>query len=208
MVYISKWEELREALARVMATGIGEDAAKRDICNALGDGNISVRIRRSSDPEWRVSKDVFIPPRLYPDDFCWFLSRWQYTNPLHRYQLGLCQDLPDGLRLWDAATIELCREDVTNALCKEGVTNTLGRRLEETPAKSKVTVRDENGAIKSLAVYLKANQDLKRSDAANWCRTQGFKLSGRGFQRVWPQARAKAGLGAKAPAGRKRTSLR
>jgi hypothetical protein len=44
-------------------------------------------------------------------------ARRQFTNPLHRFQLGLAPNLPDELRLWDAANIELRREDVTNALC-------------------------------------------------------------------------------------------
>jgi hypothetical protein len=142
MVYIPKWEELKEALARVIGTGIGENDAKRDICNAIADRNVRVRIRCSLQPEWKVSEEVFIPPRLYPEDFWWSESRWNVAKRPHRYELGLLQDLPDGLRLWEAAYIELCREDVTNALCTA---------LGKTPAKADAIARNESGASKIVA---------------------------------------------------------
>jgi hypothetical protein len=67
------------------------------------------------------------------------------------------------------------------------------------------TVGDETAAIRVLATHLKANPDLKRTDAARFCSEQGYELSGRGFQaRVWPRARERSGLHAKATAGRKK----
>jgi hypothetical protein len=140
MVYFSKWEGLSEALARVKATGIGEDAAKRGICNAMADGKIRVRIQRLAEPDWMVHEDVFIPPHLYPDDLCWVWSSWHFDR-LNRYGLGLSADLRDGLSLWDAAKIELCREDVIDAL-------RMG--LEKTPAKPRALARDESAVSKPV----------------------------------------------------------
>jgi hypothetical protein len=135
MVYISKWEQLSDALVRVVGSGISEDEAKRDICNALADGKIRVRIRLPLKPDWILHENVFVPPQLHPDDFCWILSRWQIINQLDRFRLGLGQDLPEGLRLWEASRIELCREDVTNVLCTD---------LEKTLANPTVVPRDKS----------------------------------------------------------------
>jgi hypothetical protein len=63
----------------------------------------------------------------------------------------------------------------------------------------------ETAATKSLAAYLRDNQDITRNAAEKWCVKQGFRLSQRGFRfRVWPAARKEAGLSELAPVGRKR----
>jgi hypothetical protein len=69
------------------------------------------------------------------------------------------------------------------------------------------TARDETAAIKALTSHLRSNLNLKKSEALSWCREAGFNLTGRGFtDRVWPRAREKAGLEARAPAGRPKKS--
>jgi len=67
----------------------------------------------------------------------------------------------------------------------------------------------ESAAIKALAVKLRNNPELTRAEAAAWCHAAGLRLTERGFQnRVWPRARAGAGLAERATPGRKRKSLR
>jgi hypothetical protein len=71
-----------------------------------------------------------------------------------------------------------------------------------------VTVGQESAAIKALAEYLKTNQQMSRAKAAEWCKTAGYDLGARPFDRVWQGARLGAGLPRLAPAGRKPKSPR
>jgi hypothetical protein len=99
----------------------------------------------------------------------------------------------------DPVTLELWTAHVIEVLC--------GGAREISSENEKPTVKTE--AINVLASLLRENPKLKRAEAFSWCKRQGFKLSGRGFQnRVWPDARKKAGLDPKAPAGRKPKSSR
>jgi hypothetical protein len=44
MPYVPDWEPLAAALKRVMATGATDDDAKLDICRAVADRKVSVRV--------------------------------------------------------------------------------------------------------------------------------------------------------------------
>ena len=45
MAYTPDWELLADALKRVMMSGVGEDQAKADLCRAVSDRKIDVRVR-------------------------------------------------------------------------------------------------------------------------------------------------------------------
>jgi hypothetical protein len=77
------WEQLSEALQRVMAAGVSERKAKRDICEGIANGEIRLRFYFMVRPTrmdfltgrscpWRVVRCVKgndIPPILRPGDF-------------------------------------------------------------------------------------------------------------------------------------------
>jgi hypothetical protein len=91
----------------------------------------------------------------------------------------------------------------------DGGADDVAKGNEITDSVSVAVAGDERAAIKALGLHLKSNIELKRADAAEWCHAAGFTLTKRGFQnRVWPRARADAGLESKAAPGRKRKSSR
>jgi hypothetical protein len=69
-----------------------------------------------------------------------------------------------------------------------------------------LTARGETEAIEALAMQFGKNLDQTTRDVAlAWLRSEGFTLSDRGFlNRVWPSARVRVGLLAKAPPGAKK----
>jgi hypothetical protein len=78
--YTPKWESLADALVRVIATSLTEDEAKADICRAVADGKIHVRVKISAhdvDLAGSVlpSNWVHVPAYLAPAEFDWTSSR-------------------------------------------------------------------------------------------------------------------------------------
>jgi len=207
VAYTPDWETLADALQRVMATGLTEDKAKKDICSALAEQKIRVQVTIADTEVIRRGETrtagVRIPPQLVPDDFDWVLSR-----PLKPWLIGPATVAEIYLSVYGSesqriASIKLFRADVTQVLCGSEHAN---NKPEKKPT---TTAAQERAAIKALASYLKANPDLdlKRDDVLAWCEKNGFALTKRGFQnRVWPQARKEAGLVSRAPPGRKRKS--
>ena len=45
MAYVPDWERLSDALSRVMAAGLSKPEAQRDICRAIVDRKISIRLQ-------------------------------------------------------------------------------------------------------------------------------------------------------------------
>lgn len=193
MAYIPDWEPLADALKRVMATGASEEEAKTDLCRAVADGKIRVRVRIATSHYKRGSVfsggNVVVPAHLAPRDFDWARSRpiaqWRIGPRIGEHYFWNSENLPlDFIELWTA--------DVAQVLCN--------RDGDELPP---ATSGRESAAIKALAGPLRADPELKRSDAAHWCREHGYNLGKRAFDRVWPQAREKAGLPRNAAPGRK-----
>jgi hypothetical protein len=122
MPYVADWEPLAEALKRVMATGANEHQAKADICNAVADRKIAVRVlvddsERDVGGQTLPVPNIGVPPRLKPEDFDWTRSR-----PLTAWQTGPTSVVEHYFPTWSwrprkIALIEASTADVTFVLC-------------------------------------------------------------------------------------------
>jgi hypothetical protein len=120
--YVPDWEPLANALKRVFATGSKEQEAKADICNAVADKRIAVRILvdesdRDVGGKTLLAPHVGVPPRLNPEDFDWVRSR-----PLTPWETGPTSVLEGYFPTWswkprNIALIELSTADVASVLC-------------------------------------------------------------------------------------------
>jgi hypothetical protein len=201
VAYTPKWEPLADALKRVVATGVTEAEAKTDLCRAMADQKINVRVRIAASGRFMAGRvfsggNVGVPSHLDPRDLDWMQS-----SPLRPWKIG---PMPGQHYSWDwedrpIDLIELSTADVTAILCG-GV---------ETGDISSATAAHETTAIRLLASHLRGNTQLTRAKAKALCKEAGCNVSDRGFQsRVWPAARTLAGLHEKASSGRKRKSPR
>jgi hypothetical protein len=203
VAYTPDWEPLADALKRVMATGIDEDEAKADLCRAVADRKIVVRVRTASDYGMRgqVFSDgnVGVPAHLRPGDLDWVQSRPGRAQWSIGPKLGEHYSWISGWENRPLDLIEVSTADVIAILCGGAGAND----------RSSATAGQETAAINALASHLKSNPQLKRAEAAAWCKASGYNVSDRGFQsRVWPKARAQADLPARALPGRKGKSSR
>jgi hypothetical protein len=201
VAYTPDWEPLADALKRVIAAGTSEGEGKIDLCRAVADRKIAIRVRIAANDYMKGKvfkrRNIGVPPHLNPDDF-----DWTHSQPLNPWPIG---PAPEQAYSWfedwkprPLDLIELWTADVIEVLCGT-----------QSGTVSLATAGVETAATKALATHLKSNPQLSRADAAEWCKTSGYSLSDRGFQnRVWPEARVHAGLPKKGPPGRKRESTR
>jgi hypothetical protein len=209
VAYTPDWEPIAGSLKRVMGAGLSENEAKTDLCYATADKRIDVRVRIAAcvpDMHGKIFSggNVGVPAHLNPVDLDWVQSR-----PLKPWSIGpkLGQHYSwiTGWKERPIDLIELSVRDVTNVLCiDEGVRENAASEKQKQEAK----------ATNALAEYLKKHPEserdlVTRDDAENWCKERGFSITRRGFQqRVWPDARHKAGLPPTASQGRKRGRAR
>jgi hypothetical protein len=118
------WEQLSEALQRVMATGASERRAKREICEAIADGKIGLRLYFMMRPtrmdfltgrnrpwrEIRCIKGDDIPPILSPGDFDWQRSK------VRKPELWLKTRGPSDSFFGNWRVIEMAHYNTPNAL--------------------------------------------------------------------------------------------
>jgi hypothetical protein len=88
LTYLPTWEPIKEALQRIVVAGLSKKQAQRDLCRAIGDGKIAIRLDLAADPSRGLPRKALsfptleIPPLLSPEDIDWPRSR-----PSQRSQL-------------------------------------------------------------------------------------------------------------------------
>ncbi len=81
MAYTPEWEPIGEALKRLVASGMSEREAKRDLCRAIAEGAIDFRVHLSADPNRHSppiivrAAEVDVPWRFSSDDIDWQKSQ-------------------------------------------------------------------------------------------------------------------------------------
>jgi hypothetical protein len=88
VLHTPDWEWLADALNRVVAIGIHESEAKIELCKAVADRKIAVRVKIAAS-ETGIPRSLFyddnvqVPPHLKPDDF-----DWEQSRPRQRWPVG------------------------------------------------------------------------------------------------------------------------
>jgi hypothetical protein len=115
MPYIPDWEPLSAAVNRIMASGVEESEAKADLCNAIADQKISVRVTRARGKGVYSGGNVRPPVHLEPDDMDWDNSRpnayWSIGPMLGQY--GWLDDWEEK----QIGRVEVSTADVLDTLC-------------------------------------------------------------------------------------------
>jgi hypothetical protein len=80
VIYTPEWESIREALERIRAAGVSEKQAKRNLCRAMAERRVDVRLTTvGKNPSQNLPELTFehsdISPRLSPRDIAWSSSR-------------------------------------------------------------------------------------------------------------------------------------
>jgi hypothetical protein len=120
VAYPPVWEKLADALKRVIATDVSEDEAKLDLCNAVADRKINVRVKIAASDRDRPGQvfsdgNVGVPAHLKPDDLDWVQSR-----PFAQWWIG--PKGPENYTWFSGGNrpldlIELSTADVIEILC-------------------------------------------------------------------------------------------
>jgi hypothetical protein len=162
VAYTPDWEPLADALKRVVAIGVSEDEAKRDLCRAVANQKIRVRVRIAAWDRFRGGQlfsggNIRQPAHLAPDDFDWARS-----CPLSPWLIGPRwgeRRNREWIRGWEPRVlefIELSTADVIEVLCSADISAGKVTAIQLAIAKR------ETEAIAALASHIERNRDLKR----------------------------------------------
>ena len=111
----SGWLLLSDAVDRLSAAhNVREDQAKLDICAAIAELKLRIRVHVSDGHARQIAEinDIAIPDKLTPDRIEWALSRPALLHPWRTQSA-------DGWQERRLTLIEACVEDFTTELCRD-----------------------------------------------------------------------------------------
>jgi hypothetical protein len=169
LVYVRDWEKLSEALERAMATGCSKGETQINICGAISDGKIALRIIVTPSP-YRTqvldASQVQVPIDLVPSDLDWkdsSLERIWYGRELRVDML---------LSSKHKKYIELCRPDVSRLATESARDASATDDVKS--VRSKPSYERALSVLKEL--YPCGVPDQKNLPNAQLCRRVGAKL--------------------------------
>jgi hypothetical protein len=115
VAYTPDWEQLAAAISRLRAIGVSEEQARLDLCGALADRKLGVRVRVEGGRLF-ANGNVGVPSHLHPDDFDWKRSR-PLSHWLIGPQLGEHYSWQSGWQKHPIDLIEVSTADVLDVLC-------------------------------------------------------------------------------------------
>jgi hypothetical protein len=191
VAYTPDWEPLAHALKRIMKTGASEDEAKIDLCRAVADRKIDVRVRIAANDYGRQGQffsdhNVGVPPHLSPNDVDWTQSR-----PLGQWPIGpKLGEHYTSIQGWEKRPldlIEVSTADVIAVLC-----STAGHSSDNEPAvratkeqrrvKSRPQLERARNAI--MALYPNGVPGQAEEPNTMLCRRVGDELKRRNLSNV------------------------
>jgi len=171
------------------------DEARRQIGNAIEDGVLKARWADERS-RWRSSSPIHIPDDEPPRDADYWVNCKTDPKDPNRVREPPPYD-PSLVSKRRATQLDKTRRFRAPLFPEWQIL-----KLWEKSRSSAISAT-ESQAKKFLATRLRANPEMKRHEAWNTCRNR-FKLTERGFRfRVWPDARANAGLERRGRKGRK-----
>jgi hypothetical protein len=174
--YVTGWERLLNAVKRVMATGLTEAEAKSDLCRAISDRAVAIRLQPRENATTGMTaretvlngEDVDIPALLGTGDMDWNNSHPLKPWPVRR------ERIPHLRGYWHFEWIEVSGNDVTRILCEARGAQEQRPRNGAQRGKSAPVLERARDAIKEL--YPNGVPGQAAEPNANLCRLVGEKL--------------------------------
>jgi hypothetical protein len=209
VAYTPEWEAIGNALKRLAASAVSESEAKRDLCSAISDGAIAIRVRLAAD-RYRClpasvipGSDLPLPLDLSPEHL-----DWQRSRPLQPWAMAQRQpgewvttfaSRAGHLVDRNIELIEVRRPDVGKVFggpvseAKSDPTRVLPKRESGAGAKSRAVIQAiEQLWPEGVPAGLSAKDRNKR--ILEWLRTNGLSVPlnpERAIQRALAQLRSR-----------------